>query len=161
MVKQWVSQPEPLPTRTQIPNDIWKGNRLASQDSLQRPNTLPVSRSRGRHVSSSKEAVINSRSSYSRLLWQRKQLFRNKCFLQDGTSKQEARSLGSRRSFLLRRCLINYGNTVLTQFLCYSANVCGIPTVRRGCGVRYAENSKTTVSGLHLLTPKKLNIELL
>lgn len=33
---------------------------------------------------------------------QRKQLFRNQCCLQDGWSKQEASSLGSRSSFLLR-----------------------------------------------------------
>ena len=33
---------------------------------------------------------------------QRKQLFRNQCCVQDGRSKQEASSLGSKSSFLLR-----------------------------------------------------------
>lgn len=72
----WLATPSqcaPLPTRIQIPNDIQKGNTLASQDPLQRPNAVSVSRSCGSNVSSSKEAVINSRSSYSRPLQQSKE----------------------------------------------------------------------------------------
>lgn len=106
MVKQWVSRAFPACSsahRTQIPNDIWKGNTFASQThysvqilclSAEAVEETCHLLKKGRSILD--QATQNCSRSH------REQLFRNTCFVQDGRSKQEERSLDSRHTFPLK-----------------------------------------------------------